>query len=283
MSKFVDILKNTPISSNTNLEKCVPHDFQNLMLYGPENAGKYIQALRIIKKHSPSSLAYDKKFIVTYDNDEYMYRISDTHIEINFEFLGCIAKNLWIEIYKQILLSVKNNYFIILCNNFCSINNDLLEIFYTYMNNQHSNIKFIFLVKNISMLPNELKHQCLTFPLKKVPVSKCKYITIDDNFADKLLNIILNYKNSGIKIKDLRNTLYECLTYQCDIHDILYEVVKKSIKNLDPSDDQKKKLLNEFNINLKLFNNNYRSIYHLEKCIICIITCLYNIKSPLDN
>lgn len=273
MSKFVDILKNTPISSNSNLEKCVPNDFQNIILYGPENSGKYIQALRIVEKHSPTSLAYDKKFIVSYDGDEYVYRISDTHIEINFEFLGCVSKNLWIEIYKQILLSVKKKKFIILCNNFCGINNDLLEIFYTYMNNEHKNIKYIFLVKNVSMFPNELVDQCLIFPLKQMPLSKCSHINIHNNFADKLFNQVKNYKN--IQIKDLRNILYDCLIYQCDVYEILYETMKLSIQHTNPNNEIKNKLLNEFSKNMKLFNNNYRSIYHLEKCIISLISYLY--------
>ena len=273
MSKFVDILKNTPIGCNSTIEKCLGNDKQNIMLYGPENAGKYIQALHIINKHSPTSLAYDKKFFVSYDNDEFVYRISDANIEINFEFLGCIAKNLWIEIYKQILLSVKNKPFIILCNNFCSINNDLLEIFYTYINNQHRNIHYIFLVKNISMLPNDLVDQCTVFPIKKVPTSTQRPIHINNNFSNKLMKIIEN--NAELDIKVLRNVLYDCLTYQCDIYEIIYEVLKKTIQTRNPSDEIKNKLLNEFNTNLKLFNNNYRSIYHLEKFIISIISYFY--------
>lgn len=273
MSKFVDILKNTPISSNPTINKCLTANFKNIMLYGPENSGKYIQALRIIEKESPTSLAYDKKFIVSYDNDEYAYRISDIHIEINFEFLGCIAKSLWIEIYKQIMLSVKNKPFIILCTNFCSINNDLLEVFYTYMNNQNKNIRFIFLTKNISMFPNELVEQCLVFSLKQVPVSKQKPLIIRHNFVEKICEIIKAHKT--IQIKALRDVLYDCLTYQCDINEIMYEVVKKSIQFVEPPEEKKIKLLNEFNINLKLFNNNYRSIYHLEKNIFSIINSLY--------
>ena len=50
----------------------------------------------------------------------------------------------------------------------------------------------------------------------------------------------------------------------------------KISQELKPSQEKMFKLLNEINNILKLFNNNYRSIYHLENIVLSIITILYD-------
>ena len=109
------------------------------------------------------------------------------------------------------------------------------------------------------------------FSLKKHPNHGFKK-SISHNYVEKMVNHIEQHKS----IKDIRNILYDLLVYQIDVHSFLYDLlellyIKKILckKNLST-------LMDEFNKVLKLFNNNYRSIYHLENFI-------FSIKCILEN
>ena len=127
----------------------------NLIIYGPSGVGKYTQTLHMIKKYSPSNLKYDKKIKVDTDKNSYIYRISDIHYEIDMALLGCNSKIIWHEVFLQIvdIISVKNDKKgIILCKNFHMIHTELLEIFYSYIQQyNHSQsplqIRFILLTE----------------------------------------------------------------------------------------------------------------------------------------
>ena len=271
MTKFIDSCNLDFL--NEKILNIIPQESKNILFYGSNESKLYTYAISYLKNKSPSNLSYEKKITVNYNNDEYIFRISDVHIEINFEFLGCIAKNLWSVIYNQIIALTGNKKFNILCRNFCSINNELLDNFYTYMNNEKSNISFIFLVNNISCLPNELINSCNIIPLKRIANSKNHLGTITNNFVEKIYSLIKNYKS--FNVKTVRGFLYDILIYQIDVYEFFYELLKKINDELKPSQEKMFKLLNELNKILKLFNNNYRSIYHLENMVLSIITILY--------
>ena len=267
MEKFTEILKNTKI--NEKLFNSMPKNFKNLIIYGPLNSNKYGYAINLVKLYSDSDLTYEKKVIVNFNNNEYIYRMSDVHIEINFEFLGCVAKNLWATIYQNIQQIANRKDFYIICKNFSSINNELMENFYTYINNSDNNIHFIFLLENIGCVQKEIIDCCFLFYLKKMPKSFYNNKEIQNNYVNTLTNIIIDHKN--INIKSLRITLYDLLIYQVDIYDIFFRILNE-INNHNIIDDNNMiKLLNETKNILKLFNNNYRSIYHLENFIMTLI------------
>jgi len=149
--------------------------FENLIVYGPVGSGKYSQVLKILKKYSPSELKHEKKITVQSDKNIYTFRISDIHYEIDLAFLGCNSKNLWHDIFCQIvdIISVKQEKIgIILCKNFHMIHSELLEIFYSYIQpftTSHMNIKikFIIMTEHISFLPNTILKCCAVLPVKK--------------------------------------------------------------------------------------------------------------------
>lgn len=272
MTKFVDS-KNYNFLNN-KINTYITNDHKNIIFYGPKESKLYNNAIKYIEKLSKSSLSYDKKLIVTYNNDEYIYRISDAHIEINFEFLGCIAKNLWASIYYHIEQIALSRSIIIVCKNFCSVNNELIDNFYTYVSANNKNISYLFLVHNISCLPKELLDICSIIPIKRIALSKIESAKINNSQPDKLFNLIKTYDSFNVKYT--REVLYNILIYQNDVYTILYELLKKIEQEIKPSEQKMFKLLNEINNIIKLFNNNYRSIYHLENMVLSIITILYN-------
>jgi len=206
--------------------------FQNLILYGPCGSGKYTQALKIIKKYSPSKLKYDRKISVTNEKNEkkkqtvvettnkkknatqkkdiniskrqeFTYRISDIHYEVDMSLLGCNSKNLWHDIYFQIvdIISVKQNKTgIIICKNFDSIYNELLDIFYSYIKHplDHTNthIYFIILTENISFIPNNILNSSFVVPVKRP--SKNDYYNMI-NTQEKPFFFQTNVKSGNIK------------------------------------------------------------------------------------
>ena len=156
------------LNLHPKLEKCYSRfpdtldKLGNLILYGPSGVGKYSQMLYLIKKYSPTDLKYEKKLSLTYDKKQYFFKISDIHYEIDMSLLGCNSKLLWHDIYQQIvdILSAKNNKTgIIVCKDFHNINSELLENFYSYIQDNNSlfvNIKYILLTEEVSFIPDSI-------------------------------------------------------------------------------------------------------------------------------
>jgi len=172
--KAVDNLNIHPELNNIYNKKSI-YDFNNLIIYGGPGIGKYSQVLKILKNISPSELKYERKITVKTDKQEYQYKMSDIHYEIDMAFLGCNSKVLWHEIYFQIvdIVSVKTDKIgIIVCKNFHKIHSELLENFYSYIQQFNTKItsiqiKFIILTENISFLPSNILNVCQTIGIKR--------------------------------------------------------------------------------------------------------------------
>ena len=177
-------------------------NIKNLIFYGPSGVGKYSQVLLLLKKFSPSNLKYENRILATTEKNEYRYKISDIHYEIDMSLLGCNSKIIWHEIFCQIndIISMKQNKFgFIVCKNFHLIHSELLEIFYSYIqqvNNTSANIKikFIFLLEHISFLPNKILNVCDIINVKR------PNINYYNNFNTKQTQkSIITYTNDKIK------------------------------------------------------------------------------------
>jgi hypothetical protein len=139
---------------------------KNVIFYGPAGIGKYTQMLRFIRKYSPSELKYEKKLSITHNKIQYFFKISDIHYEIDMSLLGCNSKLLWHEIYQQIIdiISAKTDKSgIIVCKYFNDVHSELLDNFYSYMqqNNASSiDLKFIILTEELSFIPDNILNCC---------------------------------------------------------------------------------------------------------------------------
>jgi hypothetical protein len=205
------------------------NQLQNLIIYGPSGIGKYSQVLYLLKKYSPSELKYDKKITVNTDKQQYIYRISDIHYEVDMSLLGCNSKLLWHEIFFQIvdIVSVKSEKIgIIICKNFHLIHTELLEIFYSYIqqyNNSQSNIKinFIIISEHISFLPSQIINSCQIINIKRP--SKERY------FQMLTFSKICNIKSSET---NEHKTFYKTITeYKTNMVDTMKS--KKILDNIN--------------------------------------------------
>ena len=276
-------------------------EHNNLILYGPAGTGKYTQALNHIKKFSPSGLKYERKINISLcKKRQFLFRISDIHFEIDMELLGCNAKSLWNKVYLHILdiLSARQIHSgIIVCRNFHKIHNELLDIFYSYMQtlvHKNINLSFIFITEAVSFIPSNILDRCIMVPVKrptKLQYGKCtsrsllsqvnisKISNIKDLYSrnaklmntnklivSKLIDQIENYET--LQFLPFRDSLYDIFIYHLELNECLWEILIHFIDNDKINAAQMENILLFLYRFLKFFNNNYRPIYHLERFIL---------------
>ena len=238
-------------------------ELNNIIIYGSENIGKYTQALNIISRYSPSKLKYEKRVVITKERDEnYILKMSDIHFEVDMFLLGCNSKTLWYSIYHHIsdIISQKLKHGIILCKNFHLIQNELLDVFYSYMQNNFSsiNISFILITEELSFIPNNITECCEVIHIPKpykTNINKCRKKNNSNDLQKTVIKALLDTELNYVKI---RNALYDIFIYQINIYHCLWIIYRHmKIKNI--------KLAFEYLILFfHRYNNNYRHIYHIE-------------------
>ena len=151
------------------------NNLTNLIFYGPPGVGKNTQMLYAIQKYSQSNLDYDKKICIQTEKYTYQYHISDIHYEIDMSLLGCNSKLIWHDIVQQIvdIVSVKPDKIgIIVCKNFHLIHTELLEIFYSYIQEYNTKfsmiqLRFVIISEHISFIPNNILDACEIIEVKR--------------------------------------------------------------------------------------------------------------------
>lgn len=306
-SHFEDYLKNENSLHPDLLKKYSKfpknvEDLKNVIFYGPSGVGKYTQMLNCISKYSQSKLKYEKKMSIEYNKVNYNFKISDIHFEIDMALLGCNSKLLWNDIYNNIIdvLSARpNKNGIIVCKNFHKIHNELLDSFYSYIQENFTNINiiYIFITEHISFIPDNILNTFNVISVsrpsktyynrilnKKLPtkfnvtsISNIKNVlantsSIEDNniiYINNLYNMMIDL--STFKYTVFRNTIYDMFIYDIDVTYIIWNVLKRlREKKLLDEDKYTDLLLATFNF-FQYYNNNYRPIYHLEKYLYNII------------
>ena len=151
----------------------------------------------VSKKKSMDTIPIKK----TEKKQEYIYRISDIHYEIDMATLGCNSKLLWHDLFFQIVDIISVSFHskdklggdklggektdkigIIVCKNFHAIHNELLDIFYSYMRHPlhpyHIQIKFILLTEHMGFIPDNIINACKIISVKRP--SRENYITMSN-------------------------------------------------------------------------------------------------------
>jgi hypothetical protein len=284
-------------------------ELKNLIFFGPNGTGKYTQMLKSIKKYSPTELKYEKKISLTYNKQQYFFKISDIHYEVDMSLLGCNSKLLWHEIYQQIIdiISAKTDKSgIIICKYFHDIHNELLENFYSYMQqNTYASIdiKFILITEEISFIPDNILNCCEIINISRP--SKTSYIKCiksklpvkfkSENITNiKILHInnedlMLQYKiicnkiiHNLININDLqflkfRDILYDMFIYNLDITDCIWYILSSLVEQKKITKEQLSDILIKTYCFFQYYNNNYRPIYHVENYLLYLVKKIHNL------
>jgi hypothetical protein len=283
-------------------------NLKNLIFFGPNGTGKYTQMLKSIKKFSPSELKYEKKISLTYNKQQYFFKISDIHYEVDMSLLGCNSKLLWHEIYQQIIdiISAKTEKSgIIVCKYFHDIHSELLENFYSYMqqnSDKSIDLKFIIITEEISFISDNILNCCeiinISRPTKTLYIKCIKSklpskIQLENITNIKILHIynedlMLQHKiicnkiiNSIVNIDDLnfikfRDILYDIFIYNLDISDCIWYILSSLIKEKKIKKENLSKILIKTYCFFQYYNNNYRPIYHVENYLLNLAKIIHN-------
>jgi DNA polymerase III delta prime subunit len=285
-------------------------NMKNLILYGPPGVGKYTHSLSIIEKFSPSKLKYEKKMTVTFNKATYYFKISDIHFEVDASLLGCNSKLLWNEIFNNIMdviLTRTKKFGIIMFKNFHEIHYELLEVFYSYMQsmfNPAAQLKFILITENISFIPNNIlncsKILSLSRPTKSAYNKICKikdsqfkiesitnikslennlYLKMGDSnyLLNQIIQIITCKNINDVSFTTLREKIYNIFIFNLNIHQFIWDIFYHVIENNYIKEIYSPKLLIKTNEFLKYYNNNYRSIFHLENYMLYILSLIHEL------
>ena len=279
-------------------------NMHNMIVYGKSGVGKYTQSLKMIRKYSPTSLKYEKRMRVDISKQEYIVRMSDVHFEVDMSLLGCNAKIVWNDIYNQIVDIISSRSLkggIILCKNMQCVNSDLLDILYSYIQkdimSKNICIRFLFITESVCFIPDTILHTCEVIGLTSPPITKLKkqvkqynttcsfeeknikgpYHNIKSLYEDTsntksvqeliIYNICCKFDTTikNMKFSDIRDMIYELFIYEVDVPVCVWELLNHLISNNKITNDNMGEIVCETFKFFKLYNNNYRPIYHVEK------------------
>lgn len=283
-------------------------ELKNVIFYGPSGVGKYTQMLKSIKKYSPSELKYEKKICVTYNKQQYLLKISDIHFEVDMSLLGCNSKLLWHEIYQHIIdiISAKSHKCgIIVCKYFHEIHSELLEIFYSYMQQNSSiavDIKIFIITKEISFIPDNILNCCEIINIsrptkksyvnctkKKIPITlkletitniKMMHVYNEDLMlqykiiCNKIIDNLININN--VQFLKFRDILYDVFIYNLDITDCIWYILSSLVKQQKINKEDFSNILIRTYCFFQYYNNNYRPIYHFENYLFYLAKLIHN-------
>jgi hypothetical protein len=283
-------------------------EMPNIIFYGPSGVGKYSQMLYFLSKMVDGHFKFQQKLQVQKDaKDNYKYTMSDIYFEVDMGLLGCNSKTLWHEIYQQVMdiVSIKpKRVGIIVCKNFHLIHSELLDIFYSYIQQNNFNlvadsesnniIKYVLLTEQISFIPSNIVNSFVVVKFKrptieqlnrlpqvqpggtiaKLPYNNIKSLfqvqnqtAIQPNILKMVCENIIEQIETPQKIiiTQFRDLLYEILTYGLDIGECIWYVIIHFERKNGKGDIETMMKIYNF---LKKFNNNYRPISHLENLFL---------------
>lgn len=313
-NNFVNISIDNDTVENLN-------NIQNTVFYGPPECLKYKTALKILEKYSPSGLRYEKKINLDLQKTEFFFKISDIHYEINVALLYYNTKYLWNEIYNyisNIIQCSEKKFGIILLKNFEKINNELIEVIYSYMQktiDRNITIRYFIITECISFIPKTILDVCnikyftklsnknlLKFCnknnreflsknldlLKNINnINNLNYINLNDKNKMILIKhktlcdtIISKLLDTKINIMELRTLLYDILILNLNIYDCFFYILQQLIlkEKIILNETVSQKLTLKTLSFFKEYNNNYRPIFHLESYTLYLLKLINDSK-----
>ncbi len=230
--------------------------------------------------------------------------------------LGCNSKLLWHEIYQQIIdiISAKTDKSgIIVCKYFNDVHSELLDNFYSYMqqNNAMSvNLKFFIITEQLSFIPDNILNCCQVINIvrpSKTLYMKCfknklpSKLKLENITNIKLLHVyneelMLQYKiicnkiisnivdANNIQFLKFRDILYDIFIYNLNIYSCIWYILSSLVEQQKIKSEHLSDIMIKTYRFFQYYNNNYRPIYHLENYLFYLIKIIHDLPSlKLEN
>tara|TARA_Y100000389_G_scaffold122498_1_gene119795 strand:+ start:588 stop:1412 length:825 start_codon:yes stop_codon:yes gene_type:complete len=247
---------------------------KNIIVYGNDAMKNYIFTLNTIKYLSNSQLKYSRRIAIKYNGEDILFNISDIHFEVDFSLLGVNQYNVFLTLFHHIKenMIVDKKIFYIVCLNYQDIKLELMNIFYSFMN--ENKIRIVILTTQISFICDKIFQSSL---IKKIKGETHHINCTQKEEIQKITNVIKQKDN--ISLFQLREHLYTFLTLNYRIHDCFAEIIFDLIECQYIREENIHLVLKRYNGFTKKYNNNYRPIYHMESFILFLI----NLKNKQEN
>lgn len=271
MKKYSEYCNNYKYKIGDNI--LTENSSKNFIFYSNNPLNNYYFTLSNLKLISKSDLKYSRRIAINYNGEDVLFNISDIHFEVDFELLGVNQYNIFLTLFhhiKENMISDKNIFYIV-CLNFQEIKLELMNIFYSFMNNVK--IKFIILTKNISFICENIFHSSL---IKKIKGDIINKSSSQEQHVNNIVKIITSEK---ISLFSLREDIYTFLTLNYNIHDCFSSIIFKLVEINYVNESNINNVLKKYNDFTEKYNNNYRPIYHLESFILFLI----NLKNKQES
>ena len=254
---------------NIHSNKIIEERNKNLIIYSHNNYYNYCYSLNYVKNESPSNLKYTRKITLHIKNNDYIFNISDIHLEVDFELLGVDEYNIFFELFNHVKenISLNNKIKYIICLNFNNIKKELLDVFYTFLDELY--IKFILLTDNISFINTTILDNTKIYKIEPNYVSK--YNKTYETKIEELSKIIIKYNKKKTSFFDIRQNIYNLLVYNYNIHNCINYLFELLLKDKYINEDNIFLVFKKYRNIIEKYNNNYRSIFHIERFIIFLI------------
>ena len=200
---------------------------------------------------------------------------------------------------------------IILCKNFHHISNELLDVFYSYMVNVRDkyNVRFILLTESLSFIYKHILDICviynysrpnktqyaeavskttnvnykkiyskLTEPSNIINIENEMQSVVQFDYCNKLCSPIIEMIiQNNVDYNSLRDAIYTIMIHNLSIDRVIYYLLYYIFDaNLIPMERMNICLQNIYSF-YKLYNNNYRPIFHLEKFVLELVRIINDV------
>lgn len=272
MKKYLEYCDSYDFKQESSiLSEC---DDKNIIVYGKNVMKNYVFTLQALKPLSKSKLKYSRRIVINHNGEDILFNISDIHFEVDFTLLGVNQYNIFLTLFHHIKenLIFDKKVFYIICLNYQDIKMELMNIFYSFMNEKK--IRFIILTTEISFICDKIFKSSM---IKKIK-GETHHVNETQKKQIKILVDLINQKNS-VSLFELREHLYTFLTLNYKIHECFAEIIFNLIEKQYICEKNIHLVLKKYNDFTEKYNNNYRPIYHLESFILFLI----NLKNKQEN
>lgn len=235
---------------------------EHFLYYHHNHMENYANVLKDLQLQSPSTLKCNRKTFIHYNQEEHVFKSSDIHIEIDFELLGVIEFGMFVEFIRHIEECINKPHTYVVCLHFNNVQGELLDVMYAFLNRPR--ITFLFLSDQISFLPPSILN------LVKIVRSKSSntstYNTMFKTRMDEMIEWITHDEEHSFL--EWREKAYQILIWNDSIHDSFSYMMEKLIEKEYIEEKHLNTVFSNYYDIIYMYNNNYRTIYHLERFII---------------
>lgn len=229
----------------------------------------YCNTIKYIENITNHEIVSKRRIEITINSKTYTFKISEHHVEIDFELLGVQAFHIFGELFNQIKDASRERK-IFVCLNIDVCRCDLLNIFHTFL--KFNRLKFILLTRKPSYLPNNINKRCL-FVSNKKNCDEPLYNRVHEPICNDIIEIMLDKDTVfNIKLPKLRLNIYNLFIHNFNIHDSFYYIIKEYITlNNELTEKDIMKILDSSIDIINMYNQNHRSLFHYENFLLNIM------------